>query len=112
MSGCVVSELVCVFIFSYGDQVIIDYMCVMLVVIFIELLLIKFYNLVYNVLVGYWIIVIGCYVVFIVVCVYMYFFGVGLLEVVSLVVVDQWLILLVCSDIVGSGLLVEVIGCM
>ena len=111
MSGRAASELACVFTSSHGDQTITDYMCATLAATPTELSPTKFHNSVHNAPVGYWTIATGCHAASTAVCAHTHSFGAGLLEAVSLVLADRQPILLVCSDIAGSGPLAEVTGC-
>lgn len=111
MSGRAASELACVFTSSHGDQAITDYMCATLATAPTELSPTKFHNSVHNAPVGYWTIATGCHAASTAVCAHALSFGAGLLEAVSLVLADQRPVLLVCSDIAGSGPLREVTGC-
>lgn len=111
MCGRAASELACVFTSSHGDQTITDYMCATLAATPTELSPTKFHNSVHNAPVGYWTIATGCHAASTAVCAHTHSFGAGLLEAVSLVLADRQPILLVCSDIAGSGPLAEVTGC-
>jgi len=110
-SGRAASELACVFTSSHGDQAITDYMCATLATAPTELSPTRFHNSVHNAPVGYWTIATGCHAASTAVCAHTLSFGAGLLEAVSLALADQRPVLLVCSDIAGSGPLREVTGC-
>lgn len=112
MSGRAASELACVFTSSHGDQAITDYMCATLATTPTALSPTKFHNSVHNAPVGYWTIATGCHAASTAVCAHALSFGAGLLEAASLVLADQRPVLLVCSDIAGSGPLREVTGCV
>lgn len=99
VSGCDVVMFVIVFSVFGGDGQNCYVICEMLVGDDCQLLLICFYNLVYNVLVGYWSIVICVMVMLNVLCVYDGSFVVGLFESLCQVVVDCVLSLLIVYDI-------------
>ncbi|HEX5305152.1 MAG TPA: beta-ketoacyl synthase chain length factor [Dyella sp.] len=111
MSGRAATELACVFTSSHGDQAITDYMCATLAATPTELSPTKFHNSVHNAPVGYWTIATGCHAASTAVCAHKLSFGAGLLEAASLALADTRPVLLVCSDIAGSGPLREVTGC-
>jgi len=111
MSGRAANELACVFTSSHGDQTITDYMCATLATAPTELSPTRFHNSVHNAPVGYWTIATGCHAASTAVCAHTLSFGAGLLEAVSLVLADHRPVLLVCSDITGTGPLREVTGC-
>ncbi|MGA0587987.1 beta-ketoacyl synthase chain length factor [Dyella sp. KRB-257] len=111
MSGRAASELACVFTSSHGDQAITDYMCATLATAPTALSPTKFHNSVHNAAVGYWTIATGCHAASTAVCAHALSFGAGLLEATSLALADRRPVLLVCSDIAGSGPLREVTGC-
>ncbi len=111
MSSRAASGLACVFISSHGDQAIADYLCATLATTPTELSPTKFHNSVHNAPVGYWTIATDCHAASTAVCAHALSFGAGLLEAVSLALADQRPVLLVCSDIAGSGPLREVTGC-
>jgi len=110
MSGRDAAGLACVFASSHGDQAITDYMCATLAQAPTELSPTRFHNSVHNAAVGYWTIATGCHAASIAVCAHRESFGAGLLEAVSLVQADAQPVLLVCSDIAGSGPLQEMTG--
>jgi hypothetical protein len=107
MSGLDAAELACVFASSHGDQAITDYMCATLAQTPTELSPTRFHNSVHNAAVGYWTIATGCHAASTAVCAHRQSFGAGLLEAMSLVQADARPVLLVCSDIAGSGPLQE-----
>jgi hypothetical protein len=111
MSGRDASALACVFASSHGDQSITDYMCATLAQAPTELSPIRFHNSVHNAAVGYWTIATGCHAPSTAVCAQHASFGAGLLEAVSQVLTEQRPVLLVCSDVAGSGPLAEVTRC-
>ncbi len=88
---------------SHGDQSITDYMCATLAQAPTELSPIRFHNSVHNAAVGYWTIATGCHAPSTAVCAQRASFGAGLLEAASQVLAEQRPVLLVCSDIAGSG---------
>jgi len=110
MSGRDAAGLACVFASGHGDQAITDYMCATLAQAPTELSPTRFHNSVHNAAVGYWTIATGCHAASIAVCAHRQSFGAGLLEAVSLVQADAQPVLLVCSDIAGSGPLQEMTG--
>ena len=71
----------------------------------------RFHNSVHNAPVGYWTIATGCHARLHRGRAQRASFGAGLLEAVSQVLAEQRPVLLVCSDIAGSGPLREVTGC-
>ncbi len=111
MSGHSASELACVFASAHGDQPITDYMCATLAQAPAELSPIRFHNSVHNAPVGYWTIATGCHAPSTAVAAQRDSFGAGLLEAASQVLAEQRPVLLVCSDIRGSGPLLEATGC-
>lgn len=111
MSGRDASTLACVFASSHGDQAITDYMCATLAQAPTELSPIRFHNSVHNAPVGYWTIATDCHAPSTAVCAQRESFGAGLLEAASQVLAEQRAVLLVCSDVAGSGPLREVTGC-
>lgn len=111
MSGRAPAELACVFTSSHGDQAITDYMCATLATAPAELSPTRFHNSVHNAPVGYWTIATDCHAASTAVCAHRLSFGAGLLEAVALVLADARPVLLVCSDLAGSGPLREVTGC-
>lgn len=111
MSGRSSEALACVFSSSHGDQAITDYMCATLASAPAELSPTRFHNSVHNAPVGYWTIATGCHAASTAVCAHRHSFGAGLLEACALVLADRRPVLLVCSDIAGSGPLGEVTYC-
>jgi hypothetical protein len=111
MSGRDAATTACVFTSSYGDPVITDYMCDTLAHAPAQLSPTRFHNSVHNSPVGYWTIATGCHAPSTAVAAQRASFGAGLLEAVSQVLAEQQPVLLVCSDIAGSGPLVEVTLC-
>jgi hypothetical protein len=111
MSGRDAATLACVFASSHGDQSITDYMCATLAQAPTELSPIRFHNSVHNAAVGYWTIATGCHAPSTAVCAQHASFGAGLLEAASQVAAEQYPVLLVCSDVEGSGPLGEVTRC-
>lgn len=110
MSGRAASELACVFSSAYGDQLISDYMCATLAQAPAELSPTRFHNSVHNAPAGYWTIATGCHAASSAVSAGHASFGAGLLEAATLCVAEQRPVLLVCSDIAGSGPLREMSG--
>ncbi|MFZ0869177.1 MAG: beta-ketoacyl synthase chain length factor, partial [Rhodanobacter sp.] len=100
-----------VFASSQGDQAITDYMCATLAQAPTELSPTRFHNSVHNAAAGYWTIATECRAPSTAVCAQQSSFGAGLLEAVSQMLDEQRPVLLVCSDIRGSGPLLEVTGC-
>lgn len=111
MSGRDAATLACVFASSHGDQAITDYMCTTLARAPTELSPIRFHNSVHNAAVGYWTIATDCHAPSTAISAQDASFGAALLEAVSQAATEQHPVLLVCSDIVGSGPLGEVTGC-
>ncbi|WP_426701261.1 beta-ketoacyl synthase chain length factor [Rhodanobacter sp. Col0626] len=111
MSGREAAALACVFASSHGDQSITDYMCATLAQAPTELSPTRFHNSVHNAAVGYWTIATDCHAPSTAICAQAASFGAGLLEAASQAVTDQRPVLLVCSDIAGSGPLGELTGC-
>lgn len=111
MSGHTAAALPCVFASSHGDQAITDYMCATLARSPAELSPTRFHNSVHNAAVGYWTIATGCHAPSTAICAQRASFGAGLLEAAGLALAEQRAVLLVCSDIAGSGPLNEVTGC-
>ncbi|HET6430644.1 beta-ketoacyl synthase chain length factor [Dyella sp.] len=111
MSGRAPGELACVFTSSHGDQAITDYMCATLASAPAELSPTKFHNSVHNAPVGYWTIATECHAASTAVCAHRLSFGAGLLEAAALALADARPVLLVCSDVAGSGPLREVTYC-
>ena len=111
MSGRDAATLACVFASSHGDQAITDYMCATLAQAPAELSPTRFHNSVHNAPVGYWTMATGCHAPSTAVAAQHASFGAGLLEAVSQVRADGNAVLLVCSDIGGSGPLGELTRC-
>lgn len=111
MSGADQTQLACIFASAHGDHVITDYMCATLARSPTELSPTRFHNSVHNAPVGYWTIAIGCHAPSTAICAGHTSFGAALLEAASQVKADQRPVLLVCSDIAGSGALNELTGC-
>jgi len=111
MSGRTATTLASVFASSQGDQAITDYMCATLAQIPTELSPTRFHNSVHNAAAGYWTIATECRAPSTAVCARHASFGAGLLEAVGQVLAEQRPVLLVCSDIRGSGPLLEATGC-
>jgi hypothetical protein len=111
MSGRDAATMACVFASSHGDQAITDYMCSTLAHAPTQLSPTRFHNSVHNAPVGYWTIATGCHAPSTAVAAGRASFGAGLLEAVGQVLAEQQPVLLVCSDIGGSGPLAEVTGC-
>ncbi|WP_426687376.1 beta-ketoacyl synthase chain length factor [Rhodanobacter ginsengiterrae] len=111
MSGQGAAAVACVFASSHGDQAITDYMCATLAQAPTELSPIRFHNSVHNAAVGYWTIATGCHAPSTAIAAQRASFGAGLLEAASQVCAEQRPVLLVCSDFVGTGPLLEVTGC-
>ena len=103
MSGRVASELPCVFSSAYGDQLISDYMCATLASAPAELSPTRFHNSVHNAPAGYWTIATGCQALSSAISAGRATFGAGLLEAATLSLAEQRAVLLVCSDIAGTG---------
>ncbi len=110
MSGRAASELPCVFSSAFGDQLISDYMFSTLARAPSELSPTKFHNSVHNAPAGYWTIVTGCQAPSSAISAGHASFGAGLLEAASLCLTEQRPVLLVCSDIAGSGPVGEMSG--
>lgn len=111
MSGQDAAGVACVFASSHGDQAITDYMCATLAQVPTELSPIRFHNSVHNAAVGYWTIATGCHAPSTAIAAQRASFGAGLLEAASQVCSEQRPVLLVCSDYIGTGPLLEVTGC-
>ena len=103
MSGRAASELPCVFSSAYGDQLISDYMCATLASAPAELSPTRFHNSVHNAPAGYWTIATGCQALSSAISAGRATFGAGLLEAATLSLAEQRAVLLVCSDIAGTG---------
>jgi hypothetical protein len=110
MSGRAPDELLCVFSSAYGDQLISDYMCATLALAPSELSPTRFHNSVHNAPAGYWTIATGCHAASSAISAGHASFGAGLLEAATLCVAEQRPVLLVCSDIAGTGPLGEMSG--
>lgn len=110
MSGRAASALTCVFASAFGDQAITDYMCATLARAPAELSPTRFHNSVHNAPVGYWTIATDCRAPSNAICAGAASFGAGLLEAATQAVADNQPVLLVCSDINGSGPLAELTG--
>jgi hypothetical protein len=111
MSGRDAATLACVFASSHGDQAITDYMCATLARAPTELSPTRFHNSVHNAAVGYWTIATDCHAPSTAISAQEASFGAALLEAASQAVTEQRPVLLVCSDIAGSGPLGEITGC-
>jgi len=103
MSGYAASELPCVFSSTFGDQLISDYMCATLASAPTELSPTRFHNSVHNAPAGYWTIATGCHATSSAISAGRATLGAGLLEAATLSVTEQRPVLLVCSDIAGTG---------
>lgn len=110
MSGLAASDVPCVFSSTYGDQSISDYMCATLASAPTELSPTRFHNSVHNAPAGYWTIATGCHATSSAVSAGHASLGAGLLEATALDLTEQRPVLLVCSDIEGSGPLREMSG--
>ena len=110
MSERSASELLCVFSSAYGDQLISDYMCATLARAPAELSPTRFHNSVHNAPAGYWTMATGCHAASSAISAGPASFGAGLLEAASLSQAEQRPVLLVCSDIAGSGPVGEMSG--
>ena len=110
MSERSASDLLCVFSSAYGDQLISDYMCATLARAPAELSPTRFHNSVHNAPAGYWTMATGCHAASSAVSAGPASFGAGLLEAASLSQAEQRPVLLVCSDIAGSGPVGEMSG--
>lgn len=111
MSGREAASLACVFASSHGDQAITDYMCATLAQAPTELSPTRFHNSVHNAAVGYWTMATGCHAPSTALAAQRASFGAGLLEAASQALTDDAAVLLVCSDIAGSGPLGELTHC-
>ncbi|WP_114240276.1 beta-ketoacyl synthase chain length factor [Dyella sp. C9] len=107
MSGRAASDLLCVFSSAYGDQLISDYLCSVLAQAPTELSPTRFHNSVHNAPAGYWTIATDCHAASSAITAGTASFGAGLLEAATLCLAEQRPVLLVCSDIVGNGPLLE-----
>lgn len=103
MSERSTSDLLCVFSSAYGDQLISDYMCATLAQAPAELSPTRFHNSVHNAPAGYWTIATGCHAASSAITGGSASFGAGLLEAATLSLAEQRPVLLVSSDIAGSG---------
>lgn len=103
MSGRAASELPCVFASTFGDQLISDYMCATLASAPTELSPTRFHNSVHNAPAGYWTIAVGCHASSSAMSAGVATVGAGLLEAATLCLAEQRPVLLVCSDIAGTG---------
>ncbi|TBR36550.1 MULTISPECIES: beta-ketoacyl synthase chain length factor [Dyella] len=110
MSGYDAAELACVFTSAHGDQAITDYMCATLADDPTALSPTRFHNSVHNAPAGYWTIATGCRAPSAAVCGHRASVGAGLLEAAMLTLADERPVLLVCSDIAGSGPIAEMTG--
>jgi len=110
MSGRAASELPCVFGSSFGDQLISDYMCAILASAPAELSPTRFHNSVHNAPAGYWTIATGCHAASSAISAGVATVGAGLLEAATLGLTEQRPVLLVCSDIAGTGPVGEMSG--
>jgi hypothetical protein len=110
MSGRAPDELACVFGSAFGDQAITDYMCETLARAPSELSPTRFHNSVHNAPAGYWTIATGCHAPSSAVCAWRDSMGAGLLEAALQAVADERPVLLVCSDVAGTGALAEMTG--
>jgi len=110
MSGHAASDLPCVFGSSFGDQLISDYMCATLASAPAELSPTRFHNSVHNAPAGYWTIAIGCHATSSAISAGAATVGAGLLEAATLSMTEQRPVLLVCSDIAGTGPVGEMSG--
>jgi Beta-ketoacyl synthase, N-terminal domain len=111
MSGADQTQLACVFASAHGDHVITDYMCTTLARAPTELSPTRFHNSVHNAPVGYWTIAIGCHAPSTAICSGHTSFCGALLEAATQVEADRRPVLLVCSDIAGTGALNELTDC-
>lgn len=103
--------LACVFSSSHGDQSITDYMCATLAVAPTELSPTRFHNSVHNAPAGYWTMAAHCHAASTAVSAHHESFGAALLEAAAQVLTERQALLLVCSDVAGSGPLGQVTGC-
>jgi hypothetical protein len=110
MSGHAASDLPCVFSSAFGDQLISDYMCATLASAPAELSPTRFHNSVHNAPAGYWTIATGCHASSSAISAGPATLGAGLLEAATLSVTEQRPVLLVCSDIAGTGPLGDMSG--
>jgi len=110
-SGRAASTLTCVFASAFGDQTITDYLCATLAHAPNELSPTRFHNSVHNAPAGYWTIATDCQAPSNAVCAGRASFGAGLLEAATQACADEKPVLLVCSDIAGTGPLAEITGC-
>lgn len=110
MSGRAANELACVFSSAYGDQQISDYMCATLARSPTDLSPTRFHNSVHNAPAGYWTIATECHAASSAISAGRASFGAGLLEAATLCVAEQRPVLLVASDVAGSGPLGEMTG--
>jgi hypothetical protein len=110
MSGRAANELLCVFSSAYGDQLISDYMCATLALAPAELSPTRFHNSVHNAPAGYWTMATGCNAASSAISAGHASFGAGLLEAATLCLAEERPVLVVCSDIAGSGPLGEMSG--
>jgi hypothetical protein len=110
MSGQSANELPCVFSSAYGDQLISDYMCATLASAPAELSPTRFHNSVHNAPAGYWTIATGCQASSSAISAGRASVGAGLLEAATLSLAEQRPVLLVCSDIAGTGPVGEMSG--
>ena len=111
MSGLDASTLACVFASAYGDLAITDYLCATLAHAPGELSPTRFHHSVHNAPAGYWTIATGCHAASSAICAGRATVGAGLLEAATLACTGQQPVLLVCSDIAGSGPLGDIVGC-
>lgn len=111
MSGRAANTLTCVFASAYGDQVITDNLCATLARAPNELSPTRFHNSVHNAPAGYWTIATDCQAPSNAICAGHASFGAGLLEAATQACAEEKPVLLVCSDIAGTGPLAEITGC-
>lgn len=111
MSSVDPAQLACVFASAHGDHVITDYMCATLARAPTELSPTRFHNSVHNAPAGYWTILSACHAPTTAICAGAASFAHALLETTMQVVADGRKVLLVCSDIAGTGALNELTAC-
>ncbi|HEY9132920.1 MAG TPA: beta-ketoacyl synthase chain length factor [Dyella sp.] len=111
MSAADPAQLVCVFASAHGDHVITDYMCTTLARAPTELSPTRFHNSVHNAPAGYWTIVSACHAPTTAICAGAASFAHALLEATMQAMADRRKVLLVCSDIAGTGPLNELTDC-
>lgn len=105
------ATLACVFASAYGDLAITDYLCATLAHAPGELSPTRFHHSVHNAPAGYWTIAAGCHAPSSAICAGHATVGAGLLEAAALACAGTRPVLLVCSDIAGSGPLGDIVAC-